>query len=227
MSTPEVTGQDRQQTPASDYNAIRFLVTQLLNAVVTFDVVKVVKVTNSGELAPVGFVDVQPQVNQLTGDGQSVPHGIIYNLPYLRIQGGSNAVILDPKPGDLGVCGFCRRDISSVKSARGQANPGSFRTFNWADGIYLYSVLGAVPDQFVRFSDDGIELVSTSKVRLQAPLVEIVGELQQTDGDASFAQNVDVGDSVTAATEVTAGNIGLTTHKHPTAGTGPPSAPIP
>lgn len=57
---------------------------------------------------------------------------------------------------------------------------------------------------------------------------EIDGNTKIT-GDTEIDGNTEVGGNVTA-TEVTAGiavKINLTTHKHPTAGTGPPSTPIP
>ena len=80
--------------------------------------VQVVAVTNDGGVEPVGFVDVHPMVAQVDGKGQPTPHGVIYGLPYIRVQGGSNAVILDPQVGDIGLAVFCAQDISKVKATK-------------------------------------------------------------------------------------------------------------
>jgi phage baseplate assembly protein gpV len=157
----------------SDFNAQTFLIWQVLAGISTAKLVKVINVTNSGGLAPVGFVDVQPLVNQLDGYGLAVEHGTVYNLPYFRLQGGTNAVILDPQVGDIGAAIICDRDISAVKSTKAQANPGSKRKFDAADGLYLGGYLNGVPQQYVQFSSAGIAIVSPTKITLQAPLVEV------------------------------------------------------
>ncbi len=46
-------------------------------------------------------MDVLPLVMQQTGDGHAVPHDVIYNVPYIRVQGGKTAIILDPQVGIL------------------------------------------------------------------------------------------------------------------------------
>lgn len=223
---------------ADDYHALAFIIQQLLTRVATVTLVKVVACTNNGGLAPFGFVDVIPLVNQVTGDRQSVPHGTLYRLPYARLQGGANAVILDPQADDIGLALFCSRDISAVKAdpaaavananaGKGGAPPGSARMYDMADGLYIGGLLNGTPEQYVQFNAAGVTIVSPTEITLQAPVIRALGEFQQSNGDASFAQSVDVGDSLTAQTEVTAGNIGLTTHKHPTAAPGPASPPIP
>lgn len=157
----------------SPYNENLFLIHQVLAAVSTAKLVRVEAVTNAGDLSPVGFVDVLPLVNQLDGEDQAVPHGVVHNLPYFRLQGGPNAVILDPQVGDIGLANFADRDISAVKSAKDVANPGSKRRFDMADGLYHGGYLNGTPQQYVRFSAAGIEMVSPTKVTLRAPLVEV------------------------------------------------------
>lgn len=158
---------------AGDYGALTFLVNQILAEVGTVTLVKVVAVTNSGGVSPVGFVDVQPLVNQVDGAGNATPHGIVYNLPYFRLQGGTNAIILDPQVDDIGMCGFASRDISSVKASKAQANPGSGRTFSMADGLYFGGLLNGVPVQYMAFSASGIDIVSPTRIRLSAPEIDL------------------------------------------------------
>lgn len=162
-------------TSASDVNALRFMVWSILNRVRTCTLVRVIAVTNNGGVSPVGFVDIQPLVNQVDGVGNSEPHAPIFECPYMRIQGGANAVILDPQVGDIGIAGFADRDISSTTANRGQANPGSRRKFDMADGLYIGGVLNGVPTQYVQFSTAGIKMHSPSAIVLEAPDIRLTG----------------------------------------------------
>ena len=154
-----------------DIAAITFLVQQMLAGVATATLVKVQKVTNTGAAAPVGFVDLLPLVNLIDGAGVTMPHATIFQCPYFRLQGGANAVILDPQPGDLGIAVFADRDISSASRAKGPASPGSARRFSMADALYIGGVLNGTPSQFVRFSASGIEISSPTGITLDAPTV--------------------------------------------------------
>lgn len=157
----------------SEFGALQFLISQALNRVSTATLVKVVSVTNAGGLSPVGFVDVQPLVNQLDGAGNAVPHGVLHRLPYFRLQGGADAVILDPKVGDIGMAAFANRDISLVKTSKAQNNPGSWRSHDMADGLYFGGLLNGTPVQYVQFTAGGINVVSPSKVTVAAPNIEL------------------------------------------------------
>lgn len=164
------------QTPGAssgDYNAQSFVIQQHMRRMNTSTVVKVMSVTNAGDLSPVGFVDIQPQVDLVDGAGVKIPHGTIYKCPYFRYQGGANAIILDPQVGDLGIALFADRDISSVIANKGQAAPGSARRFDMADGIYIGGLLNGTPTQYIQFSTAGISIVSPTVVKLQSPDVQI------------------------------------------------------
>lgn len=145
-----------------EYNNIIFAVQQALSKMQTGTLVRIESCTNDGDLSPVGFVDVTPLVNQIDGSGNPTPHITVYGLPYLRMQGGTSAIIMDPKPGDIGAAVFASRDISNVKSTKAQANPGSLRSYDFADGMYLGGMLNATPEQYIRFSDDGITIVAAN-----------------------------------------------------------------
>lgn len=175
---------------ANDYTKLVFVFQQLMRGVATATLVRVDACTNDGGLVPSGTVDVTPLVNQVDGQGQPVPHITVYGIPYNRIQGGANAVILDPVAGDIGVCVFASRDITSVKATKAQANPASSRVFDYADGLYLGGFLNGTPSQYVRFSSSGIEVVSPTKVTLRAPDIELDGAVHGTstgdfDGDVT------------------------------------------
>ena len=145
---------------ASPQNEMQFVMRALLGDVRTSMPVKVIKVTNAGDVAAIGRVDIMPLVGQLDGDGQLIPHGTIYDVPYLRMQGGGNAVIIDPVEGDIGIALFCDRDISAVKASSGAAQPGSLRKHDMSDAVYLGAILSSAPTQYIRFSSGGIEIVA-------------------------------------------------------------------
>lgn len=186
-------GLAKPTTQWGEFNNIAFLVQQALLKVQTATLVRIESCTNNGGLAPVGFVDVTPLVNQIDGKGNATPHVTIYNVPYLRIQGGANAIIIDPQAGDVGVCVFASRDITKVKSTKKQANPGSWRQYSFSDGLYLGGMLNGTPSQYIQFNNSGVTIT--------APLVTING-------------NVQVNGAIVATGDVTGQGTSLHTHKH-------------
>lgn len=212
-------GQFQSSTNNSEYNSLIFIINQAIAKINTLTLVKVISCTNSGGLSPVGTVDVQPLVNQIDAQGNPTPHTTIFNVPYIRIQGGSNAVILDPQPGDIGICGFASRDISKVKTNKKQDNPGSFRKYSYSDGLYLGGTLNGTPTQYVQFSAAGIKLKSATEVIIEAPTVTITGELNQSGGAVEFGGNTDFTGNVTK------GGIGLAKIDHTHAVTGASTGP--
>ncbi|SDK40853.1 hypothetical protein SAMN05216189_103738 [Pseudomonas delhiensis] len=159
----------------SDINALEAVIRAFFSGRWMARPVKVISVTNAGGVSPIGYVSLLPLVQQIDGEGDVTPHATIYNAPYMRIQGGANAVILDPQAGDIGIAVFCDRDISAVKSSRSEAPPGSSRQNDPADAVYLGSIIAAAPAQYVRFNESGIELVSPTQVHIQAPAAVIDG----------------------------------------------------
>lgn len=212
------------QTPsdtAGEFNAMVFLINQQLSKIQTATLVRVEKCTNSGGLSPVGLVDVTPLVSQTDGQGNAQPHVTIFNIPYHRLQGGANAVIVDPEPGDIGICVFASRDISKVKATKKQAVPGSGRTYSFSDGLYIGGVLNGTPTQYVQFSPSGIVIHSPSAVTISAPTVTINASTSTTITTPTFTVNGETvlnGGLVASAgivgATVAAGAIGLSTHIH-------------
>lgn len=150
-------GQMDPTDTASDFNGLDFIMRMHTSKMVTSTIVQIKKVTGGGVGVP-ATVDVQPLVNQVDGIGTKMAHGIIHGIPVARMQGGTYAVICDPKVGDIGVAVFCHNDISSVKASKKQANPGSLRRHSYEDGIYLGGLLGATPTQYIQFTDNGITM---------------------------------------------------------------------
>jgi hypothetical protein len=197
MTDASYSGQQSYADAGTDYSTLAFVVKSILSRTATATLVQVKAVTNVGDVAPVGFIDVQPMVAQLDGRGQPTPHGIIHNVPYLRVQGGANAVIIDPAVGDIGICVFGSHDLSSVKKNKAPSNPGSRRRFSMADALYIGGVLNGTPTQYIRFTADGdVEIKPASKVT-------ILGDLHVS------------GEAFIGAEPIT-----ITTHKHSGVSTG-------
>lgn len=212
-------GQEGYNSANSEYNAISFIVMSLLGSFVsTMKIVKVKSVTNEGALAAVGFVDVQPMVNLMNGVGETSEHGTIFNVPYFRLQGGKNAVIVDPAVDDIGIMVCADRDSSVVKESKAVSQPGSQRRFSMADGVYIGGILNGTPEQFIRFHEDGIEIKSTNgKISLNGLLINKDG---QVDGNLNVQGDVQAAGEVSAKT-ATPQQIRLTTHFHPSNGAPP------
>lgn len=153
-------------TSYGEWNRLNFQIAQSLAKMQTSLPVEVLSCTNEGGLSPVGFVNVVPMVNQVDAAGIPIPHVTIFNVPYLRVQGGANAVIIDPQEGDIGIALFASRDISKVKSTRAPANPGSNRQFSFSDAMYIGGMLNGAPEQYLRFSADGVELTSPTQAKM-------------------------------------------------------------
>lgn len=190
---------------ATDYQALSFFVNAILSHVRTAQQVKVIAVSGGG-LGPIGTVDVQPLVSQVNGIGQGQPHGVVYGRPYLRWQGGTSALILDPAIGDIGLLVCCDRDTSNVVATLSASLPASLRRFNFADGVYVgCSLSNTTPTDYVwvKPPGQGISIVSTGTVKIQGSQVDITGPV-----NANGATISNSGEITDAAGKV------LGTHEH-------------
>ena len=232
-----------------EYNRIAFAINQAIGKLQTVAIVKVISCTNAGGISPVGLVNIVPLVNQVDSNGNPEPHTTIYNVPYLRVQGGSNAVIIDPQPGDLGIALFASRDISKVKTTKAQANPGSARQYDFSDALYLGGLLNAVPVQYVQFLPSGIVINSPTAVEVIAPNISLTASvavtvqaptisMEATDEITLVAPEITLDGAVTmdggdatmmgglAVTgDVTAAGTSLHTHIHTSEAPGHPTSP--
>jgi hypothetical protein len=137
----------------SPFTAASFLVEQMLGRLSTMKVV-VIKAVDTGAKT----VDVQPMVSQTDGRDNVTEHGTIFGLPYLILQYGKNAFLADPVVDDIGLMVVADRDISAVKSTKKVGPPGSSRQMDASDGVYLGGILNGDPEQWVKFTDTGIEI---------------------------------------------------------------------
>ena len=171
------------------YNAQLAVIWSVLSKVATTTLVQVKAVTTSGADSAVGFVDIQPLVSQVDGANNVNAYDVpISHCPYFRLQGGANAIILDPQVGDIGIAVFADRDITGVVQTQAAAPPGSGRMFSMSDGLYLGGVLNGVPSQYVQFNASGITINSPNAITLTAPTVTITAPTVAVN--ASSAVNI-------------------------------------
>lgn len=190
----------RSTDRGSHYNADTAMVHQVLS-MIGADTLVQVKAVHAAGLQPVGTVDVQIMVHQQDGAGRTVPHGIIYGVPYFRLQGGTRAVICDPAVGDIGALIVCGRDISGVKANRAPSAPGSFRQHDYADALYIGGFLNAAPVEYIGWVGGDVHVKTAGKFVVDA-------------AECDINCNVNVSGSVTASGDVKAGSISLESHKH-------------
>ena len=223
-----IVGQQGLNSDTSDYNAIEFQIEQAFGRISTMRLVKIMGVQNNGGLSPVGLVSVKPMVNIVNGLlGDSQQHGTIYNVPYVRIQGGKNAIIIDPVVGDIGFVVCADRDSSAVKSTKNFANPGSSRRFSLSDGIYVGGVLNDTPEQYIQFNETGVTIADKNGNKLVSSSTgwEFTGQVK-FDGLAVMSAGMQLSGNIlgvggarytgnfdTSGT-ITSGLIGLASHHH-------------
>lgn len=186
---------------ASDVGRLQFVIRAALSGLRTAMPVRVEAVTNDGGLSPIGTVDVQPLVSSVDGDEGTWEMPLISNVPYMRIQGGTNGIIIDPVIGDIGIATTCDRDISTVKNTSDIAAPGSVRKHDMSDIVYLMTIIGAAPTQYIEFNTAGITIHSPTAIIINAPAINSNGTWNHTG-------------TITSSGDVTGVGTSLHTHKH-------------
>lgn len=167
-----------QLTGNDQFNALSFLIEQVIAKRAFCGLVKVLAVSGGGTSGKPPTVNVQPLVSQIDGLGNLTPHGVVPGLPCFRLQGGAGAVVLDPLVGDIGSAIICHRDSSVVKTTGAVAGPGSRRQNDWADGLYLGGFLNSAPTTYVAFGADSLSLVTPScSIIMSAGTIATTGTL--------------------------------------------------
>lgn len=181
----------------------------------------IVKKVKAGPL-----LDVMPLVSGFSADGSRVDNSTVFNVPVWRLQRGASAVIMDPIEGDIGLMLCCDRDITKVRDEKKESLPASKRVHSKSDGIYLGGVLNAEPSQYVKFANDGIDIVSPllvnvngnvvsinaeSRAEINAPQILLNGQVGQ--GEGSYAGTAHFKNKVTSDVDFQAGDISLVGHR--------------
>ena len=180
---------------------VHALILSLIKDVRTAIPVKVVAVHPGAGTPPViGTVDVQPLVQTVDGSGKLWALGVTYGATFCRIQAGATAIVVDPAVNDIGLAIACDRDISSVL-ALGAAlatpsndqipGPGSARTHDISDLVYLYSVVSAAAiTQYILANAEGITLLSPNTITIQGAQINMTGPINANGATVSNAGEI-------------------------------------
>jgi hypothetical protein len=187
---------------ANIYSALDFMISQRLARISTATYCEVVRGAygadendiEPGTVGPIGFVDVQPLVNQLDPSDQATPHAPVYGVCYYRNQTANGAFINDPAIGDIGKLVASDRDVSVVKATGAQASPGSRRKFAKEDGTFFPCVIAGAPTQWFAWLDKGFNITDAfgNTIIGTENGVLINGTLVKLNGDIITKHGVDV-----------------------------------
>ena len=160
-----------------------YIINNLIANIHTMMPVKILSVTVPPDsLAPIGRCEVLPLVQQIDGSNNVYPMGKIINVPYLRVQGGSNAIVIDPQVGDVGLCGFCERDISIVKRTGELSAPDTRRKYDINSAVYMFTMMSGTPTQYIHFLENGINIKTTGDLNINGLIIKADGTLVTKDG---------------------------------------------
>ena len=179
-----------------------YIINNLIANIHTMMPVKILSVTVPPDsLAPIGRCEVLPLVQQIDGSNNVYPMGKIVNVPYLRVQGGSNAIVIDPQVGDVGLCGFCERDISIVKRTGELSAPDTRRKYDINSAVYMFTMMSGTPTQYIHFKSSGVDIKTTGDLNINGLIIKADGTLITKDGDTVDKHNhggVQSGGSITS-----------------------------
>lgn len=236
MSGKENQGLRDQFTMATPYNQLEFIVRRIVSEMVnTSALVRIDGCTSQGPDGPAGTVEATPLVAQTDAEGNALPMVSLPRLPHYRVQAGIAALILDPVAGDIGVASFCKNDSSTIgPGTKEPQRPGSFRSFDQADGMLVASVSNQAPEVWIEIrqdktiivhapegvtieTDKSVEIRAGEEIVLDAPQTTITGNLTATGEKGAaigMTGTVRLNGSLTSTGDQVAGGISQTGHTH-------------
>lgn len=176
-----------------------------------------------------GTISVQPSImgrlRTPSGEEQDVPLPLLIKCPLMNPAGGGFTVSFPIKPGDEVLVVFASRCIDAWWQSGGVQKQLELRMHNLSDGFAVPGgrSVGNVPPNlhpdnvqlrndagttFVEMTPDGdVNVETTTKIKMTAPLVEVVAPLMTLSGELQVA-------GLVTALHGTAEAVGLTTHVH-------------
>lgn len=142
--TKPVRGLETLSDANTEYNATSFMIREAIRATVnTSELVQVESAEQEGPDTSPGMVQVSPLVAQTDGEGNAIPVTTWPSIPHVRMQAGVAGIVMKPQPGDKGIAIIQKRDGSGVRPGKTEAStPGSFRSMDAADSVFLPGVYG-------------------------------------------------------------------------------------
>ena len=191
----------------------------LASKIQTAELVKVNGVTPGGPKGPAGYVDCSPMVNDTDSFGEAVPGADLSHVPYMRLQCGKMAIVIDPEPGDIGLVVFTKADASNVgQGAEKPVQPASLRTFDAGNGFFVGPFLNKAPEGYIELNKAGeiniknkvkISLETEGEITMKAASIKIDGPLTSNGGMTMVGGIQNSGGTISSNGKV------LDTHTHP------------
>ena len=214
----------------SDYNAINQQIEARIQRLETMFLGRVDSCQSSG-VAGSKTVGATPMSQMIDGNGNAYASPSYPSLPHYRIQQGTAAIIMNPRPGDIGVFICSKRDISNVSQGKQPGPPGSTRSFSPSDAVMVGSIHTKAPTYYISFEDQdkilihapaGVTIESDTAVTVKAPQVTIDAAETTIKGHVTVEGGLNVAGgsgaavdgSLTTTGDVTADGISLTSHTH-------------
>ena len=214
----------------SDYNAVNQQIEARIQRLETMFLGRVDSCQSSG-VAGSKTVGATPMSQMIDGNGNAYASPSYPALPHYRIQQGTAAIIMNPRPGDIGVFICSKRDISNVSQGKQPGPPGSTRSFSPSDAVMVGSIHTQVPTYYIDFTDQdkilihapaGVTIESDTAVTVKAPQVTIDAAETTIKGHVTVEGGLNVAGgsgaavdgSLTTTGDVTADGISLTSHTH-------------
>ena len=214
----------------SDYNAINQQIEARLQRIETMFLGRVDSCQSSG-VAGSKTVSATPLPQMVDGNGNAYASPSYPSLPHYRLQQGTAAIIMNPRPGDIGVFVCSKRDISNVSQGKQPGPPGSTRSFSPSDAVMIGSIHTQEPTYYIDFTDQdkilihapaGVTIESDTAVTVKAPQVTIDAAETTIKGHVTVEGGLNVAGgsgaavdgSLTTTGDVTADGISLTSHTH-------------
>ena len=214
----------------SDYNAINQQIEARLQRIETMFLGRVDSCQSSG-VAGSKTVSATPLTQMVDGNGNAYASPAYPALPHYRLQQGTAAIIMNPRPGDIGVFVCSKRDISNVSQGKQPGPPGSTRSFSPSDAVMVGSIHTQAPTYYIDFTDQdkilihapaGVTIESDTAVTVKAPQVTIDAAETTIKGHVTVEGGLNVAGgsgaavdgSLTTTGDVTADGISLTSHTH-------------
>lgn len=220
----------------SEFNAINQQIEARLQRLETMFLGRVDSCQSSG-VAGSKTVSATPLTQMVDGNGNAYASPAYPALPHYRLQQGTAAIIMNPRPGDIGVFVCSKRDISNISQGKQPGPPGSTRSFSPSDAVMIGSIHTQAPTYYIDFTDqdkilihapagvtiesDAFLHVKASNVTLDASETTLTGHLTVQGGmtvsggsGSSMSGDFELEGSMHATDDVTASGISLNSHVH-------------
>ena len=165
----------------SDYNAINQQIEARIQRLETMFLGRVDSCQSSG-VAGSKTVSATPLTQMVDGNGNAYASPAYPALPHYRLQQGTAAIIMNPRPGDIGVFVCSKRDISNISQGKQPGPPGLTRSFSPSDAVMVGSIHTKAPTYYIDFTDQdkilihapaGVTIESDAFLHVKAPEVSV------------------------------------------------------